>query len=181
MSTLDPACPIVFQDTQTCVLFVEKYLELHTNYNYKTLDAQELQRFGLQNDPHHISLHDWIVHLIEHTSPSVAVLAALYIRRALYPEHQDLLTPVRLPGLSAQNRHRVFFMAMIIASKYLMDVPYSMKAWAKIGLHCWTVESLCDMEKKVLRKMQWNLYIHPVDLNNFADNGCRYINENDKK
>eukprot|EP00735_Rhodelphis_limneticus_P012401 TRINITY_DN565_c0_g1::TRINITY_DN565_c0_g1_i1::g.10541::m.10541 TRINITY_DN565_c0_g1::TRINITY_DN565_c0_g1_i1::g.10541 ORF type:complete len:212 (-),score=35.48,Cyclin_N/PF00134.18/8e-09,Cyclin/PF08613.6/1.6e-07 TRINITY_DN565_c0_g1_i1:51-686(-) len=154
-------------DDDACATIVEEYLHAHTNYNYKTLSEQELQRFGIHMDPMHVPFFDWIKHLIVQTDPSVALLAVIYIRRALCPNQQDLSTPVVIPSLTIYNRHRVFFMAVLIASKYLMDMTYSMKAWQKIGMNCWDVYTICQMEQKLLRTMKWQLYVHPDDLAQF--------------
>eukprot|EP00735_Rhodelphis_limneticus_P000468 TRINITY_DN10785_c0_g1::TRINITY_DN10785_c0_g1_i1::g.10359::m.10359 TRINITY_DN10785_c0_g1::TRINITY_DN10785_c0_g1_i1::g.10359 ORF type:complete len:221 (-),score=32.61,Cyclin_N/PF00134.18/9e-09,Cyclin/PF08613.6/4.8e-08,MDFI/PF15316.1/0.24 TRINITY_DN10785_c0_g1_i1:46-708(-) len=157
----------LISDKEACAHIIEDCLHAHTNYNYKILDLQEKQHLGIDVDPLHVPLFDWIKHLIDHTSPSVALLAVIYIRRALCPGKPDLNAPVVIPNLTTCNLHRVFFMAVMIASKYLMDVTYSMRAWQNIALNCWNASLICQMEGRLLQALKWQLYVNPDDLARF--------------
>eukprot|EP00735_Rhodelphis_limneticus_P004746 TRINITY_DN16377_c0_g1::TRINITY_DN16377_c0_g1_i1::g.29539::m.29539 TRINITY_DN16377_c0_g1::TRINITY_DN16377_c0_g1_i1::g.29539 ORF type:complete len:196 (-),score=41.27,Cyclin/PF08613.6/5e-09,Cyclin_N/PF00134.18/6.9e-06 TRINITY_DN16377_c0_g1_i1:30-617(-) len=160
-------------DTLLCAQFVEQYLDLHTNHSYPTLDKAGLERLCLQKDPFHIPFLAWTKYLIDRTSPAVLLLATVYIRRALCPEHTELLLPVTITSLTVYNRHRVLLIAVIIASKYLMDVPYSMQAWSQICQDSWTASDLCIMEEKFIARMKWSLYMSPADLIDLAQRAER--------
>eukprot|EP00735_Rhodelphis_limneticus_P010876 TRINITY_DN3795_c0_g1::TRINITY_DN3795_c0_g1_i1::g.24070::m.24070 TRINITY_DN3795_c0_g1::TRINITY_DN3795_c0_g1_i1::g.24070 ORF type:complete len:196 (+),score=29.05,Cyclin/PF08613.6/1.6e-08,Cyclin_N/PF00134.18/1.6e-06 TRINITY_DN3795_c0_g1_i1:162-749(+) len=160
-------------DSVLCAQFVEQYLDLHTNRSYPTLDQKGLERLCLHKDPFHIPLLSWTKHLIDRTSPAVVLLATVYIRRALCPEHTELLLPVTIGSLTMYNRHRVILVAVIIASKFLMDVPYSMQAWSQICKDSWSANDLSIMEEKFIGRMKWNLYMSPMDLLDLAQRAER--------
>eukprot|EP00735_Rhodelphis_limneticus_P009176 TRINITY_DN2591_c0_g1::TRINITY_DN2591_c0_g1_i1::g.19118::m.19118 TRINITY_DN2591_c0_g1::TRINITY_DN2591_c0_g1_i1::g.19118 ORF type:complete len:176 (-),score=12.48,sp/Q9SHD3/CCU21_ARATH/30.17/3e-07,Cyclin_N/PF00134.18/3.7e-08,Cyclin/PF08613.6/2.3e-08 TRINITY_DN2591_c0_g1_i1:557-1084(-) len=147
---------------------IEKYLDAHTNFQYRNVSDHELKALRLDNDPSYIPFRDWIKHLLTATkSPLMLLLAVVYLRKALAPQHQDLRVPTILQSLTIYNRHRVLLVSLMLAGKYLMDHPYSMSVWAKIGRNYWEVRDLRYMEIMMLRTMNWNLFVKPKDFRDF--------------
>eukprot|EP00735_Rhodelphis_limneticus_P009178 TRINITY_DN2591_c0_g1::TRINITY_DN2591_c0_g1_i3::g.19122::m.19122 TRINITY_DN2591_c0_g1::TRINITY_DN2591_c0_g1_i3::g.19122 ORF type:complete len:177 (-),score=22.49,sp/Q9SHD3/CCU21_ARATH/30.25/1e-06,Cyclin/PF08613.6/4.6e-09,Cyclin_N/PF00134.18/8.9e-09 TRINITY_DN2591_c0_g1_i3:39-569(-) len=147
---------------------IEKYLDAHTNFQYRHISPEELKALHLHKDPSYLPFRDWIKHLLTATKgPLMLLLAVVYLRRALAPQHQDLRVPTILQSLTIYNRHRVLLVSMMLAGKYLMDNSYSMSGWAKIGKNYWEVRELCCMEVMMLRTMNWNLFVKPEDFLDF--------------
>eukprot|EP00735_Rhodelphis_limneticus_P009117 TRINITY_DN2547_c0_g1::TRINITY_DN2547_c0_g1_i1::g.19220::m.19220 TRINITY_DN2547_c0_g1::TRINITY_DN2547_c0_g1_i1::g.19220 ORF type:complete len:222 (-),score=-13.67,Cyclin/PF08613.6/5.6e-09,Cyclin_N/PF00134.18/1.5e-05 TRINITY_DN2547_c0_g1_i1:940-1605(-) len=156
------------QDTEKCCTFIDKYLELHTNFQYPKLDEKRLRQLHLESDPNYIPFRDWIQQLMEKTSTSICLAAMVYVRRALCPEgRSNLIEPHVLSTLTVYNRHRVYFVALILAGKYLMDIPYSMESWVEIGGGYWSLAELCYLEGAMLKAMNWDLYIEPKSFREF--------------
>eukprot|EP00735_Rhodelphis_limneticus_P005520 TRINITY_DN173_c0_g1::TRINITY_DN173_c0_g1_i1::g.14321::m.14321 TRINITY_DN173_c0_g1::TRINITY_DN173_c0_g1_i1::g.14321 ORF type:complete len:212 (+),score=44.24,Cyclin_N/PF00134.18/3.6e-08,Cyclin/PF08613.6/8.4e-07 TRINITY_DN173_c0_g1_i1:104-739(+) len=159
----------ILTDYDECIDFVESYLNLHTNFHYRTMPIEELQALRLDQDPAELPFRDWISHLLHKIkSPLMLILAVVYLRKALAPHHRDLAVPVMLPSLTAYNRHRVLMVSLILSGKYLMDAPYAMSVWAKVGKNYWSVQDLCRMEEKMLQTMQWRLYVSSEELRRFV-------------
>eukprot|EP00735_Rhodelphis_limneticus_P011103 TRINITY_DN4161_c0_g1::TRINITY_DN4161_c0_g1_i1::g.2015::m.2015 TRINITY_DN4161_c0_g1::TRINITY_DN4161_c0_g1_i1::g.2015 ORF type:complete len:222 (+),score=27.22,Cyclin/PF08613.6/6.7e-09,Cyclin_N/PF00134.18/1.6e-05 TRINITY_DN4161_c0_g1_i1:135-800(+) len=158
----------ILSSYETCADFLEKYLNAHTNFQYRQMTHEELKTLRLDKDPSHIPYRDWIRHLLSVTkSPLMLLLAVVYLRKALAPQHQDLRVPTVLRSLTIYNRHRVLLVSMILAGKYLMDNPYSMSVWSKFGQNYWGVKELGHLEIMMLRAMKWNLFVKPEDFRDF--------------
>eukprot|EP00735_Rhodelphis_limneticus_P005766 TRINITY_DN1776_c0_g1::TRINITY_DN1776_c0_g1_i2::g.25046::m.25046 TRINITY_DN1776_c0_g1::TRINITY_DN1776_c0_g1_i2::g.25046 ORF type:complete len:246 (-),score=22.76,sp/Q4R871/CCYL2_MACFA/25.23/6e-07,Cyclin/PF08613.6/3.5e-13,Cyclin_N/PF00134.18/2.5e-08,Cyclin_N/PF00134.18/6e+03,FPN1/PF06963.7/0.038,SCF/PF02404.10/0.17 TRINITY_DN1776_c0_g1_i2:312-1049(-) len=149
--------PSIVEDTSLCAVYAAAFLNELTDYNYPELSQQDLRRFGLLNDPVNLMIEPWTEYLIQFVTRQEVTLALLYIKRLV--QMQDCL-------LTRYNRHRVFFVALMMANKYMDDIAYVNSQWADIS-KCWTKKQLSKYEREFLRLLDWRLHIHQEEYTQF--------------
>ncbi|KAI1791235.1 hypothetical protein LXA43DRAFT_1142920 [Ganoderma leucocontextum] len=90
---------------------------------------------------------------------STVTFAALYLLQRLR---------TRCPGSNGASGHRVFITVFMVASKVVLDGTYSNKAWSAAAQDMFPLKDLNQMEREVLRLLEWRLKIDPIELVEFS-------------
>ena len=110
-----------------------------------------------KNEPTHIPLATYMRRILKlaKAEASCALAAIVYIERML----------AMAPALEVSNNNvrRLVFVAMMVSSKMVTDIPFSNKYWAAIS-GTFAVKDLNRMEADMLSLLAWNI---SVDRNAF--------------
>jgi energy-converting hydrogenase Eha subunit C len=96
-------------------------------------------------------------------SPSCAVVGLIYLQRV----------KTRIPGacLTSRNLQRLLLVALLLANKFLDDLYFSNKHWAKIG--GLTLQEVNALELSVLRTLDWRMAVTREDYLAYLEElGC---------
>eukprot|EP00736_Rhodelphis_marinus_P007020 Rmarinus@m.3109 len=130
-----------------------------------SISWERLHLYGLETDPYEKSFTQWLLALKSVTGERELILAAALLCRALEVSWEtSITTPVR--DLSLYNRHRSFFVALILVDKFYTDDPYKLSSWAS-RFRYWDAHSLMQMELMFLKRLKWQVDISPAEFNRF--------------
>ena len=120
-----------------------------------------------KNEPTHIPLATYMRRILKlaKAEASCALAAIVYIERML----------AMAPALEVSNNNvrRLVFVAMMVASKSLTDIPFSNKYWAAIS-GTYHITALNRMERDMIGLLEWDVHIDrdtfaPLHAAAFAD------------
>ena len=110
-----------------------------------------------KNEPVHIPLGTYIRRILKlsKAEASVALAAVVYVERML----------AAAPALEVSNNNirRLVFVAMMVASKMVTDIPYTNKYWAAIS-GTFSLRDLNRMEADMLTLLAWNVSVSRDDF-----------------
>jgi hypothetical protein len=103
-----------------------------------------------------IKLVHFIESVLERTQlpPTTAVAGLVLLERL----------KTRFPQARGSSGHRLFFTAIILASKILLESSYSSKSWRLAGQKFFTVQEINMMERELCAYLGWDLFISARDL-----------------
>jgi energy-converting hydrogenase Eha subunit C len=96
-------------------------------------------------------------------SPSCAVVALIYLQRV----------KTKIPGacVTSRNLQRLLLVALLLANKFLDDLYFSNKHWAKIG--GLSLQEVNALERSVLRTLDWRMAVTREDYLAYLEElGC---------
>ena len=98
-----------------------------------------------------------------HPSPSCAVVGVMYLQR--------LKTKDPTICVTSYNLQRLLLVSVMLAHKYLDDLYYSNKHWARIGGV--TVQEINHLEATVLRLLDWKMHVSREEYLEYLEGlGC---------
>eukprot|EP00163_Fabomonas_tropica_P031338 TRINITY_DN741_c0_g2_i1.p2 TRINITY_DN741_c0_g2~~TRINITY_DN741_c0_g2_i1.p2 ORF type:complete len:238 (+),score=81.72 TRINITY_DN741_c0_g2_i1:652-1365(+) len=114
------------------------------------------------NEPTHVPLVDYVSRIVKLTKvfPNCILAGLVYIERMI--EKNPALQ------ISEANAHRLVFMATLLASKFLHDIPLQNKYWSKIS-GTYSLTEVNTMEREILTLLGYDLNINE-DV--FGDLAC---------
>jgi hypothetical protein len=96
-------------------------------------------------------------------SPSCPVVALIYLQRIKQKEFSVRIT--------SNNMQRLLLAAMLVANKYIDDIYFSNRHWAKIGNI--NIKEINALEVSVLNLLGWNLHVTREQYMDYLHNlGC---------
>ena len=131
------------------------------------LTPEDLSFEEFKTEPTHIAVDVYMRRILKlaKAEASCALAALVYIERMF----------ARCPGLEISNNNvrRIVFVAMMVASKSLTDIPFSNKYWAAIS-GTYHITALNRMERDMIGLLEWDVHIDrdtfaPLHAAAFAD------------
>lgn len=85
----------------------------------------------------------------------------------IYVERMKERLPKRAVG-DYDTPHRLFFVGLMLASKFLNDQSYTNRAWSKVCNYLFRVDELNTMERDFLELIQFDLYLDHETFSEFV-------------
>lgn len=153
---------------------VSKLLEaMATQFHCQLSSSEEMQYIVTLYDSHHIPdirLSDYLYRIatMAKCSPRDMVVALVYIDK--------LINNGVISGISYHNVHRLMAVALMVASKFYEDLPYSNRSWAKIvGM---PLRELNSAESNLLSSLNYELDIKLETIQMWAGSISQFADEN---
>eukprot|EP00735_Rhodelphis_limneticus_P014922 TRINITY_DN9033_c0_g1::TRINITY_DN9033_c0_g1_i1::g.18187::m.18187 TRINITY_DN9033_c0_g1::TRINITY_DN9033_c0_g1_i1::g.18187 ORF type:complete len:340 (+),score=-8.02,Cyclin/PF08613.6/6.1e-06,Cyclin_N/PF00134.18/0.013 TRINITY_DN9033_c0_g1_i1:166-1185(+) len=161
-----PLFDSVASNKDLCINFIVAWIDALTNWEYPTLSREQLQKYGMINDPVNLPLQNWLQHLLCFISLKEIILGLIYLRRALRIAG-GIIFPSSIRDLTRYNRHRVIYVSAMLAHKFWVDEAYTCNSWVKIG-HFWKGKQVANFERKFLARINWRLHVAPKEFSEFV-------------
>eukprot|EP00736_Rhodelphis_marinus_P009602 Rmarinus@m.26279 len=162
----------VLSNTDVCADFIVSVIDSLTNFEYPELTSAQLARYGMSGDPWRVPLRDYILYLLSFLTEREMMLGVIEMMRVL--NVSSFLDSKPVSDLTKYNRHRVFFVAVMLAHKFFVDEAYNNVAWTKIG-QFWTMHQVSSFERRFLFRMDWRLNVSPEEFAEVVHDADFYV------
>jgi hypothetical protein len=109
-----------------------------------------------------------LAHFVRHALASSQANVVTVVLALIYVERFKQRLPPKSKG-DHDTPHRLFFVALVLASKFLYDQTLTNRAWAKVSGALFTVTELNTMEADFLGLLQYDLYVQKHAFDTFVD------------
>eukprot|EP00735_Rhodelphis_limneticus_P015175 TRINITY_DN9350_c0_g1::TRINITY_DN9350_c0_g1_i1::g.28360::m.28360 TRINITY_DN9350_c0_g1::TRINITY_DN9350_c0_g1_i1::g.28360 ORF type:complete len:237 (-),score=43.69,sp/Q75HV0/CCP31_ORYSJ/27.83/3e-08,Cyclin/PF08613.6/2.3e-13,Cyclin_N/PF00134.18/0.00078,Cyclin_N/PF00134.18/5.8e+03 TRINITY_DN9350_c0_g1_i1:228-938(-) len=147
----------VVEDDEMCLAFAAGHIDFLTDKEFK-LSPTQLKDYGLDKDPFDVAMKDWVRKLLRWTDRITILNALMYMER---------LATRSDAKLTLYNRHRVFFVSVILSNKFLDDIPYDNPQWSEMSKY-WTLHQLNKFESDFLTLLDWRLNVDHGEFSSFV-------------